>query len=51
MLGAPTLMRDQFVEHVLDANLLRELKRVVRQHPGYTLLDIRAGAIRWEQKG
>ena len=49
--GAPTLLRDQFVEHVHDANLRRELKQMVRQHPGYTLLDIRAEAIRWEREG
>lgn len=49
--GAPTLLRDQFVEHVRDANLRRELKQVVRQHPEYTLLDIRAEAIRWEREG
>lgn len=48
---APILLRDQFVEYVLDPNLRRELKRVVRQHPEHTLLDIRAEAIRWEREG
>lgn len=51
MTGSPTLLRDQFVEHVSDANLRRELKRIVRQHPEHTLLDIRAEAIRWEREG
>lgn len=48
---ASILLRDQFVEYVLDPNLRRELKRVVRQHPEHTLLDIRAEAIRWEREG
>ena len=48
---SPTLLRDQFVEHVFDTDLRRELKRVVRQHPDYTLLDVRAEAIRWEREG
>lgn len=51
MASAPTLLRDQFVEHVLDFNLRRELKRMVRQHPDLTLLDVRAEAIRWEREG
>ena len=51
MQGGPTLLRDQFVEHVLDPNLRRELKRVVRQHPDYSLLDVRSEAIRWEREG
>lgn len=49
--GGPTLLRDQFVEHVLDPNLRRELKRVVRKHPEYSLLDVRGEAIRWEREG
>lgn len=51
MPNAATLLRDQFVEHVGDSDLRRELKRVVRQHPGYSLLQIRAEAIRWEREG
>lgn len=51
MPNAATLLRDQFVEHVCDSDLRRELKRVVRQHPGYSLLEIRAEAIRWEREG
>lgn len=49
--SASTFLRDQFVEHVLDFNLRRELKRVVRQHPDYILLEVRAEAIRWEREG
>lgn len=49
--NAPILLRDQFVEHVLDPSLRRELKRLVRLHPGYTLLDVRREAIRREQEG
>lgn len=51
MRHADTLLRDQFVEHVLDFNLRRELKRLVRQHPDYTLLEVRAEAMRWEREG
>lgn len=51
MADAPTLLRDQFVEHVLDPNLRRELKRLVREEPRCTLIDIRAEAIRWEREG
>ena len=51
MPNATTLLRDQFVEHVFDTDLRRELKRVVRQHPSYSLLEIRTEAIRWEREG
>ncbi|KAK0141094.1 hypothetical protein N1851_021896 [Merluccius polli] len=46
-----TLLRDQFVEHVCASDLRRELKRVVRQRPGSSLLEIRAEALRWEREG
>lgn len=49
--NSATLLRDQFVEHVLDPALRRALKQVVRAHPSYTLLDIRKEAIRWEREG
>lgn len=49
--NAAILLRDQFVEYVLDPCLRRELKRLVRLNPGYTLLDVRREAIRWEQEG
>lgn len=45
------LLRDQFVEHVLDGVLRRDLKRYVRDHAAATLLDVRAEAIRWEREG
>lgn len=51
MTDADLLLRDQFVEHVIDANLRRELKRQVRLNPEYTLLEVRAEAIQWEREG
>lgn len=48
---ASHLLRDQFVEHVYDPNLRRELKKTVREKPDCTLLDIRTDAIRWEREG
>lgn len=51
MLNAETLLRDQFVEHVVDSALCRELKQLVRRQPSATLLEVRREAIRWEQEG
>lgn len=51
MPNAEVLLRDQFVEHVLDGALRRELKQFVRRQPTATLLDVRAEAIRWEREG
>lgn len=51
MLNAEVLLRDQFVEHVSDGLLRRELKQLVRRQPDCTLLDVRAEAIRWEREG
>lgn len=45
------LLRDQFVEHVYDCALRRELKQFVRGHPNASLLDVRSEAIRWEREG
>lgn len=45
------LLRDQFVEHVCDCSLRRELKQFVRRQPNATLLEVRGEAIRWEQEG
>lgn len=45
------LLRDHFVEHVNNSDLRRELKRLVRNDPDRTLLDIRSEAIRWEREG
>lgn len=49
--NAPVLLRDQFVEHVIDSTLRRELKQLVRGNPDATLLEVRREAIRWEQEG
>lgn len=51
VLNAPILLRDQFVEHVVDNALRRELKQLVRRQPNTTLLEVRSEAIRWEQEG
>lgn len=45
------LLRDQFVEHVLDSALRRELKQFVRGKPTATLLEVRGEGIRWEREG
>lgn len=49
--NAEILVRDQFVEHVADSALRRELKQLVRRQPTATLLEVRGEAIRWEQEG
>lgn len=49
--NADVLLRDQFVEHVLDGSLRRELKQLVRRRPTASILDIRGEAIRWEREG
>lgn len=51
MTNANILLRDQFVEHVLDSALRRELKQFIRQQPQATLLEVRSVAIRWEREG
>lgn len=45
------LLRDQFVEYVIDSSLRRELKQLVRRQPRATLLEVRGEAIRWEREG
>ncbi len=45
------LLRDQFIEHVNDSALRRELKQLVRGQPTLTLLDVRGEALRWEREG
>lgn len=49
--NADPLLRDQFVEHVRESGLRRELKQFVRRQPNSTLLEVRSEAIRWEQEG
>lgn len=51
LLNSAVLLRDQFVEHVLDGALRRELKQLVRRQPYVTLIEVRAEAIRWEREG
>lgn len=45
------LLRDQFVEQVMDGTFRQELKQFVRRQPTATLLDVRGEAIRWEREG
>ncbi|XP_060780518.1 uncharacterized protein LOC132888512 [Neoarius graeffei] len=49
--NSEVLLRDQFIEHVLDNSLHRELKQFARRTPEATLLEARKEAIRWEQEG
>lgn len=51
MPNANILLRDQFVEHVSDGALRRELKQFVRRQPTAMLLDVRSEAMRWEREG
>lgn len=51
MPNADVLLRDQFIENVIDGSLRRELKQLVRRQPTVSLLEARAEAIRWEQEG
>ena len=51
MPNSDILLRGQFIENVNDCTLCRELRQVVRRHPEYSLLDVRAEAIRWEREG
>ncbi|KAK7909594.1 hypothetical protein WMY93_014278 [Mugilogobius chulae] len=51
MPNADDLLRDQFIEHVCDGSLRRELKQYVRRYPRATLLEVRGEAIRWELEG
>lgn len=49
--NADVLLRDQFIEHVLDCSLRRELKQLVSHQPTATLFELRSEAIRWESEG
>nr|XP_055049382.1 uncharacterized protein LOC129434476 [Misgurnus anguillicaudatus]XP_055049383.1 uncharacterized protein LOC129434476 [Misgurnus anguillicaudatus] len=51
MPNSQVLLRDQFIEHVSDAALRRELKQLIRRQPMLTLLDVRSEALRWEREG
>lgn len=48
---ADVLLRDQFIERVIDVDLHRELKRLVRQTPGLSMLEVQAAAIQREHEG
>lgn len=47
--NSDVLLRDQFIEHVLDDMLRRELKQRVAQEPTTTFVDLRATALRWAE--
>lgn len=49
--NSDVLLRDHFIEHVNSAGLRRELKRLIRNDPDLSLLDVRREAIRWEREG
>ena len=51
MPNADVLLRDQFIEHVLDSSLCRELKQLVHRQPTITLLGLCSEAIRLEREG
>lgn len=51
MPNADVLLRDQFIEHVLDCSLRRELKQLVRRDPTMVMMELRAEAMRWEREG
>ncbi|KAL1280076.1 hypothetical protein QQF64_014676 [Cirrhinus molitorella] len=51
MPNAEMLLRDQFVEFVLDPALRHELKQCVRRQPMCTFLEVQGEAIRWEREG
>ncbi|XP_047673938.1 uncharacterized protein LOC125145409 [Tachysurus fulvidraco] len=44
------ILRDQFVEGVRDAALRRELRKIIREKPYLTLLEIRNEAILWSME-
>lgn len=47
--NSDVLLRDQFIEHVLDDMLRRELKQRVIQEPTITFVDLRGIALRWAE--
>lgn len=49
--NADHLVRDQFIEHVRDGMLRRELKRLVRLDSNVSFLTIRSEAIQWVEEG
>lgn len=51
ILNSEIMLRDQFVEYVLDGGLSRTLKQLVWCQLSATLLDVRGEALRWERDG
>lgn len=49
--NAEVMLQDQFIEHVYDGSLRRELRQLVRRQPAVTLLEVRGEALRWEREG
>lgn len=47
---ADVLLRDQFIENLVDGFLRWELKQLVHRRPTISLRDARVEAIRWEQE-
>ena len=45
-----TVLRDQFIEGLRDAALQRELRKMVRDKPDSSLLDVRSEALLWEME-
>lgn len=45
------MLRDQFAENVRSKELCRELKRMIRQKPSLTFLDVRKEAVEWATDG
>ncbi|KAI3367436.1 hypothetical protein L3Q82_026298, partial [Scortum barcoo] len=45
-----TVLRDQFIEGLKDAALRRELRKIVRDKPESSLLDVRNEALLWEME-
>ena len=43
-------LRDQFIEGVRDLHLRRSLKKMVREHPSASFLDIREEAMSWAEE-
>lgn len=51
LIDSDILVRDQFVEHVRDVSLRRELKSIVRNDPQVSFIALRHQAIRWVEEG
>lgn len=49
--GSDILVRDQFIEHMRDGMLRRELKRYVRLNPDSSFLTVRNEAVSWVEEG